>query len=70
MAFITDVKLQIEIHKPARIDFKKRHVIMKSFNGVFQADLVEMISQANENDTYKYILVMFLKVCLDVSTKK
>lgn len=55
-----NVKREIveEIHKPARINFKRRAVIIKSLNDLFQADLVEMIPFADENDNYKYILVV------------
>lgn len=58
--FVTDVKKQVveEIHKPARINFKRRKVILKSLNDLFQADLVEMISYAKENKGFKYILMV------------
>lgn len=56
----TNVKRQIveEIHKPARINFKRRSVIIKSLTDLFQADLVEMILYSKENKGYKYILVI------------
>lgn len=56
----TSVKRQIvnEIHKPARINFKRRRVIIKSLNDLFQGDLVEMIPYAKENKGYKYILIV------------
>ena len=38
-----------ELHKVARHNFKRRHVVVKDLNDLFQADLVEMISYANEN---------------------
>lgn len=58
--FITDTKRQLvnEIHKPARINFKRRKVIIKSLNDLFQADLVEMIPYSKENKDYKYILIV------------
>lgn len=46
-----------EIHKPARINFKRRKVIIKGLYDLFQADLVEMIPYAKENNGYKYILI-------------
>lgn len=58
--FITDAKKQVveEIHKPARINFKRRKVIIKSLNDLFQADLVEMLTYAKDNKGNKYILVV------------
>jgi len=58
--YITDTKRQLvnEIHKPARINFKRRRVIIKSLYDLFQADLVEMIPYAKLNNGYKYILVV------------
>lgn len=47
-----------EIHGPARINFTRRKVIIKGFDDLFQADLVEMIPYAKENNAYKYILVV------------
>lgn len=58
--FITDVKKQVvnEIHRPARINFQRRRVIIKSLYDLFQADLVEMIPYSSFNKGYKYILVV------------
>ena len=58
--FITDTKRAIieEIHKPARINFKRRRVIIKSLFDLFQTDLVEMIPYSNINKQYKYILIV------------
>jgi len=58
--FITDTKRQLvnEIHKPARINFKRRKVIIKSLKDLFQADLVEMIPYSKINNGYKYILIV------------
>jgi hypothetical protein len=47
-----------ELHKPARINFKRRRVIIKGINETLQADLVEMIPYAKENKQFKYILVV------------
>lgn len=47
-----------EIHKPARVNFKRRHVIIKGLNDLLQADLVEMIPYAKMNSGYKYILTV------------
>lgn len=47
-----------ELHKPARKHFKRRRVIVKGLNDLFQADLVEMIPYAKINRGYKYILVV------------
>lgn len=60
MSAVSNIKHQIveEIHRPARINFKRRRVILKSLNDLFQADLVEMIPYSKENKGYKYILVV------------
>lgn len=60
MGFVTDVKKQVveEIHKPARINFMRRRVIIKGLNDLFQADLVDMKEYSRENKGYKYILVV------------
>lgn len=47
-----------ELHKPARKNFKRRRVIVKGLNDLFQADLVEMIPYAKVNKGYRYILVV------------
>lgn len=59
MKIDSDKKRQVvnEIHKPARINFKRRKVIIKGLSDLFQADLVEMIPYAKENNGYKYILI-------------
>jgi hypothetical protein len=47
--------LVTELHKPARINFKRRRVIIKSINETLQADLVEMIPYAKQNkQLFKY----------------
>lgn len=54
-----DVKKEVvdELHKPARKNFKRRRVIIKGLNDLFQADLVEMIPYAKSNKGFRYILV-------------
>lgn len=47
-----------EIHKPARIHFKRRKVIVKGLNEHFQADLVEMQPYAKINKGYRYIFIV------------
>lgn len=56
----TPVKKDIvsELHKPARINFKRRRVIVKGINETLQADLVEMIPYSKENKGFKYILIV------------
>jgi IS30 family transposase len=46
------------LHKPARINFKRRRVIIKGINETLQADLVEMIPYAKQNKQFQYILVV------------
>ncbi|KAJ8949387.1 hypothetical protein NQ318_007483 [Aromia moschata] len=47
-----------ELHKPARINFKRRRVTIKSLFDLYQADLVEMLQHSKENNGYKYMLVL------------
>lgn len=47
-----------ELHKPARKNFRRRRVIIKGLDDLWQADLVEMISFAKQNKGYRYILTV------------
>ncbi|KAK9888953.1 hypothetical protein WA026_004237 [Henosepilachna vigintioctopunctata] len=47
-----------ELHKPVRINFPRRRVIVKGLLDLFQADLVEMIPYARFNKGFKYILIV------------
>lgn len=47
-----------EIHKQARKNFPRRHVIMKDIDDLWQADLIDMQSLSRENHSFKYILVV------------
>lgn len=47
-----------EMHRPARINFKRRHVIVKGLNDLYQADLVEMIPFWKSNKGFRYILMV------------
>lgn len=54
------VKQQVveELHRIARINFRRRRVIIKGLYDLIQADLVEMIPFWKENKGYRYILVV------------
>lgn len=47
-----------EIHKNARLNFPRRHVIMKDIDDLWQADLIDMQSISKENKKYKFILAV------------
>lgn len=47
-----------ELHRSARRNFLRRKTIMKGINDTLQADLVEMIPYAPENQNMKYILTV------------
>lgn len=47
-----------EIHKPARKHFQRRKVIIKGIDELFQADLVDMLTYANQNRGFKYMLTV------------
>lgn len=56
----TKEKIQLvnELHKPAKINFKRRRTIIKGLDDLWQMDLAEMGNYARENKNFKYILVV------------
>lgn len=57
---MVDVKQSLvdELHKPARRNFKRRHVVQRGYDDLWQADLVEMIPYARENKGFRYMLTV------------
>ncbi|KAJ8913380.1 hypothetical protein NQ315_008772 [Exocentrus adspersus] len=57
--YATNVKEDIvnELHKPARINFKRRRTVIKG-DDLIQADLIDLISYSKENNGYKYVLIV------------
>src|SRR6266566_1742632 len=55
-----DEKRQVarELHAPARRHYPRRRTVIKGYNDLFQADLLEMIPYARENRGYRYILMV------------
>lgn len=47
-----------ELHRPARKNFPRRHVIIKGLDDLWQSDLAEFGSYARYNKGYRYILVV------------
>ena len=47
-----------ELHKPVRRHFARRRVESRGIGDLIQADLVEMIPYAEENQDYKYLLTV------------
>lgn len=47
-----------EIHKQARRNFPRRHVVMKDIDDLWQADLIDMQSTSKYNSGYKYLLAV------------
>ena len=47
-----------ELHAPARRNFKRRHVDVKGYDDLWQADVVEMRPYSRFNYGYKYILTV------------
>ena len=54
-----------ELHKQMRKNFKRRRVIMKDIDDLWQADLVEMLNYQAENKGYRYLLTV-----IDTFSKK
>lgn len=53
-----------EIHRMARRNFPRRKTYMVGIADTFQADLIEMIPHAKENDNHRYALIV-----IDIFTK-
>lgn len=47
-----------EIYKNARVNFPRRHVMMKDIDDLWQADLIDLQSISKQNCGYNYILVV------------
>jgi len=47
-----------ELHAPARKNFPRRHVIVRGYDNLWQADTVEMHSYSRFNKGYHYILTV------------
>lgn len=67
-------KLQLvnELHTPARKNFKRRHVITKGIDYLWQADLVDMSSYSNVNKGHNFLLTVidtFSKFAWAISIK-
>lgn len=54
-----------ELHRTVRKNFPRRSYVMRGIHDTFQADLIEMIPWANENQGYRYILMV-----IDVFSKR
>ena len=46
-----------EIYRPARVNFKRRKVTLKSINDLFALDLIDIQNYSKENNGFRYILV-------------
>ncbi len=57
---MADAKREIasELHAPARRNYIRRHVSIRGFKDLFQADLVEMIPYEKDNSGYRYMLTV------------
>src|SRR5436190_16414345 len=57
---LSDIKGKIarELHKSARKNFPRRRVKVLGIGDLLQADLVEMIPYAKDNNGYKYMLTL------------
>lgn len=47
-----------ELHRPARKNFVRRHVVVKGKNDLWECDLLEVIPFSKVNKGYKYIMVV------------
>lgn len=55
---MSKVQLVNELHSQARRNFKRRTVILKGLNDLWQADLVEMQPYASDNKGFRYLLTV------------
>lgn len=51
-------ELAYTLHKPRRFNFKRNHYEIFSINEMWQADIIDLASIADENDGFKYILLV------------
>jgi len=51
-------RLVEELHAPARKNFPRRHVIVRGYDDLWQADIVEMHPYSRFNKGYHYILTV------------
>lgn len=51
-------KIVEEIHRAARKNFPRRHVVLKGIDDLWQADLIDIKSFHRQNYGYKYILIV------------
>lgn len=47
-----------ELHKPARKNFKRRHVVMKTIDDTWSSDLKDLSLYSKENKGHKFLLVV------------
>ena len=47
-----------DLHRPARIRFKRRPYVIKGLNDLWQADLADYSKYSRDNNGYKYILAV------------
>ena len=50
--------LSKELHKPKRINFERRRVILNHVHHIWGIDLIAMIKYSKQNNNYKYILTV------------
>ena len=67
-------KLSNELHKVARVNFRRRNYELKSESDLFQADLIDMSNLSKYNSNFKFILAVincFTKFafCVAIKTK-
>lgn len=60
MIDITEEKIRLadELHRPARRNYPRRQVIIRGLDETWQADLVDMTANVDDNNGYKYILTV------------
>lgn len=51
-------EIAYEIHRPARRIYNRRHVSIRGFRDLFQADLIDMINYKEFNRSHSYILLV------------
>lgn len=57
---MSDIKKRIinELYKPARVNYKRRQIVIKGLNETWQSDLAEMGKYAKENGGMRFILLV------------
>lgn len=59
-----------ELHTPVRRKYPRRHTSVRSFRDLFCSDVIDMQSYAEENNGYRFILIVICAFCKYLFARK